>query len=121
MGFSIGYGIIGVGSAIFVLVSLSQVSLIPVELSLTNLSIIELRDNPNEPKGISLEIGEVRIHHYMIGIAIILTTLVVVYVTKKKKRNKIFPISTFFLGFGGFLIFDQLPNIVTGIWDKPVF
>jgi len=120
MGFSVTYGMFGAITAIIILVGLAQVPLIPVELSMTNLSIVELRNNPDEPKGISLNVGEFRIHHYMIGIAIIIMTIIGINIIDKKKRKKIITVSTFFLGFGGYLILDQLPNILTGVWDKPV-
>lgn len=121
MSFSLKYGSVGVISAIFILVILSQTPLVPVELSLTGLSIIELRDDPNEPKGTSLTVSGFRIHHYMIGIGIIVLTLISIYLLNKSQKKKFVPVSTFFLGFGGFLIIDQLPNIITGIWDRPVF
>ena len=42
MGFSVTYGMFGAITAIIILVGLAQVPLIPVELSMTNLSIVEL-------------------------------------------------------------------------------
>ena len=122
MNYSLPFGVLGVITAVLVLASLSNVDLIPIEFSLVSNSIIELRDNPDEPKGISLTVSDLRIHHYMIGIIIILATFAVIhFIRSKTLKKRLIPLSTFFIGFGGFLIVDQLPNIVTGIWDRPIF
>jgi len=116
-----GIGLSGALSAIFILIILSQISLIPIEFSLIGLSIIELRENPDEPKGLSLSLSDVRIHHYIIGIFIVISALIIIKIKKPKPIKKSLQIGIFLLGFGGFLIIDQLPNIITGIWDRPIF
>lgn len=106
----IGLGLLaGLGAMLYI----STVPYTPVQFGL-----IETRTDPGNPMGTELKVLGYRVHHYMIGLAIMAPAA---YAIVFKGRNPLFRYAAYFvLGFGSFLIIDQLPNIV-GVcqWDVP--
>lgn len=100
------FGILGGFSAFICLLFISFVQIPPI-----NFGIFKVSEVGGGVVGTNLFIGNLHIHHYFIGIILVVLGLSFYYF----KMNKI---SWFLIGFGAVLIVDQLPNLITGQWEK---
>ena len=101
------YIVYGGATALILLVSMWMVPYTPIKFG-----IIELDRSPfyeEKPAGIRFQIGNFRVHHYMIGLIILaLGTPIAIKWDKK--------LGYFMIGFGTVLVVDQLPNLISGTW-----
>jgi NADH:ubiquinone oxidoreductase subunit 3 (subunit A) len=77
-----------------------------------SFSLIPLYDEEGNPRGTRLYIGNYHVHHYVFGIIFLIFGIVLTFLFP--------PLGMFFVGFGMFLIIDQIPNLTTGQWGLSI-
>ena len=109
------WGIVKVGAgAVFALLLLASVfSLVPytrVEFSTVGAAITQPQQ---EATGTRLYIGEYHVHHWVIGVALMIAAFAIAFSTKTHwLLRTISPANGFIFGIGAVLFLDQLPQLI---------